>query len=86
MGLCSGPVCVIPTLAGLVWVMRILLNGKPHDAPDNATIAVLLAELGVSGRPCAAEVNREVVPRREHESRQLVEGDIVEVVTLVGGG
>ncbi len=66
--------------------MRILLNGKPHDAPQNATVAVLLAELGVAGRPCAAEVNREVVPRREHESHQLAEGDIVEVVTLVGGG
>jgi thiamine biosynthesis protein ThiS len=31
-------------------------------------------------------VNREVVARRDHERAELREGDVVEVVALVGGG
>ena len=36
--------------------------------------------------PCAVEVNRLLVPKRKHEQHQLIEGDTVEIVTLVGGG
>ncbi|MGD9127698.1 MAG: sulfur carrier protein ThiS [Planctomycetia bacterium] len=50
------------------------------------TVAALLAELNMADRPVAVEVNRELVTRAEHESCPLNEGDIVEIVTLVGGG
>jgi thiamine biosynthesis protein ThiS len=32
------------------------------------------------------EVNRKVVPRRQHAEHTLRDGDTVEIVTLVGGG
>jgi thiamine biosynthesis protein ThiS len=32
------------------------------------------------------EVNRSLVPRRERDARELRDGDVVEIVTLVGGG
>ncbi|MCW5774896.1 MAG: sulfur carrier protein ThiS [Phycisphaeraceae bacterium] len=66
--------------------MRIRLNGQPHEAPDNSTLADLLRDLGLADRPAAAEVNRTLVPKAEHASRRLTEGDEVELVTLVGGG
>ncbi len=66
--------------------MRIRLNGQSHEAPDGATLADLLRELGLVDRPAAAEVNRKLVPKAEHASRRLTEGDEVEIVTLVGGG
>ncbi len=66
--------------------MRIRLNGQSHEAPDGATLADLLRELGLVDRPAAAEVNRKLVPKAEHASRRLTEGDEVELVTLVGGG
>ena len=34
----------------------------------------------------AVERNREVVPRAQHASEQLSDGDELEVVTFVGGG
>lgn len=64
----------------------IELNGKPHALRDGATVRELLESLGLGARPAAVEVNKSLVPRREHERRVLQPGDRVEVVTLVGGG
>jgi sulfur carrier protein len=66
--------------------VRITVNGVTSEVPEGATLASLVASLGVTGRPVAVEVNRELVPRSQHGARLLAEGDSVEVVTLVGGG
>jgi thiazole synthase len=62
------------------------LNGSPREAADGATLAELLRDTGAAPRGIAVEVNREVVPRADHPKRVLKAGDVVEVVTLVGGG
>jgi thiamine biosynthesis protein ThiS len=66
--------------------MRILVNGKQESLPEGATVADLVRRLGLESAPCAAEVNKALVPKREHPTRALAEGDQVELVTLVGGG
>jgi sulfur carrier protein len=66
--------------------MKILINGETVQVPDECTVSDLLNQHGLSGSPCAVEVNRELIPKREHEARLLFQGDRVEVVTLVGGG
>lgn len=66
--------------------MKILLNGEPTEIPQGETVADLLRRLSLADRPCAAEVNKRLVPRKDHALRHLREGDVVEVVTLVGGG
>lgn len=66
--------------------MQITVNDQPHDAPEGTTVAQLLTELGLGERPVAVELNLEICPRQEHAGRQLVAGDRLEVVTLVGGG
>jgi thiamine biosynthesis protein ThiS len=66
--------------------MNIALNGQNRQIADNATVAQLLEELRLAGKPVAVEVNRELVPHAIHGRRRLAEGDRVEVVTLVGGG
>ncbi len=66
--------------------MTVTINGKPTAVGEGRTVADLIKDLGLQGQPCAAEVNREVVPRRQHGERTLSEGDVVELVTLVGGG
>ena len=66
---------------------KIRVNGEQREFSGGVdTVATLLQHLGMAGAPCAVEVNREVVPRRDHASRGLRDGDEVEVVTLVGGG
>jgi sulfur carrier protein len=66
--------------------VEIVVNGIARQIAEPATVAGLLAELGVSGSYVAVEVNRQLVPRARHAEHRLSAGDCVEVVTLVGGG
>jgi thiamine biosynthesis protein ThiS len=66
--------------------VQILVNGQPRQVPVGQTVAVLLAELKLEPRYLAVERNRVLVPRRQHASCTLEEGDQLEIVTLVGGG
>lgn len=66
--------------------MRLVVNGTEQEAPEGTSVAGLVERMGMAGQACAAEVNRELVPRREQAGRVLREGDRVELVTLVGGG
>jgi len=66
--------------------VHVTVNGQPRELPAGTSVAALLAQLAPPGRPCAVEVNREIVPRSQHATRALAEGDAVEVVSFVGGG
>jgi sulfur carrier protein len=66
--------------------VTIQVNGKPREVASGTSIARLLEELGVKQPHVAVELNLEVVPRAQHSSTALCEGDRLEVVTLVGGG
>jgi sulfur carrier protein len=66
--------------------MLIEINGEPRDVPTGATIRTLLESLGLSERPVAVERNTGIVPRVQHASTELREGDKLEIVQFVGGG
>jgi sulfur carrier protein len=66
--------------------MHIQLNGEPFELPDGETVAALLTRLDLVGRRVAVELNLDIVPRSQHESTALREGDQVEVVHAIGGG
>lgn len=66
--------------------MKVIVNGEPRQIPDGTTIAALIRELGLLKAACAAELNRSLIPKRDHERTELHDGDRIELVTLVGGG
>jgi sulfur carrier protein len=66
--------------------MQVTVNGQARQVAQNITIAAILDELRLSGKPVAVEVNLQLVPRQHHAERRLSEGDRLEIVTLVGGG
>jgi sulfur carrier protein len=66
--------------------IRIQLNGEPRQLPASTTVAALVEHLGHAGRRVAVEVNREIVPKSRHAERELVDGDVVELVHALGGG
>jgi sulfur carrier protein len=66
--------------------MQITLNGQPYDCKPSATVAALLAETGHGERRVAVEVNRQIVPRSQHDRHTLHDGDQVEIVQAIGGG
>jgi sulfur carrier protein len=66
--------------------MQLNINGQSRQVVDGTTVAELLQELRLDGKPVAVEVNLELVPKQRHAEYRLAEGDRLEIVTLVGGG
>ena len=66
--------------------MDIVLNGEPRGVRAELSLAGLLDELGLAGKRLAVEVNRDIVPRGEHTTRVLRDGDRVEIIHAIGGG
>ncbi|WP_043308032.1 sulfur carrier protein ThiS [Pseudomonas sp. ML96] len=66
--------------------MLIQLNGEPFELPDGATVTDLLVRLDAAGKRVAVELNLDIVPRSQHGSTILRDGDQLEVVHAIGGG
>jgi sulfur carrier protein len=64
----------------------VVINGQARTVNAGTTVAALIGELGLGDRKVAVERNREVVPRAQHATTVLADGDRLEVVTFVGGG
>ncbi len=67
--------------------MKVEINGESRQLPGGATVAALLAELGIE-KPTgiAVAVNARVVTRAAYESHALADGDAVEIIRAVAGG
>lgn len=66
--------------------MRVTVNGQVVELPEALTLRQLIERVGLASGPCAAELNRALIARRDHDATTLKEGDRVELVSLVGGG
>ncbi|HEY3319769.1 MAG TPA: sulfur carrier protein ThiS [Planctomycetota bacterium] len=66
--------------------MTVLVNSKPQQLDDGATVAALVETLGLSLQRVAIEVNLELVTHTRWADFKLNEGDRVEIVSFVGGG
>jgi len=66
--------------------VSVTVNGEARELAPGTTVAELLARIAPPGRPCAVEIDRQIVPRSAHATRTLREGEAVEVVGFVGGG
>jgi thiazole synthase len=64
----------------------ITVNGQRHEVPGPLTVAGLLRHLGVKPEYVAVEVNQELVRRTRQAETPIAPGDVLEIVTLVGGG
>ena len=66
--------------------MQVIANGSPVSLPDDATVADLLASLGLGGKWVLVERNGEPVKRADLGTTALAEGDRLELVRAVAGG
>ena len=66
--------------------LAILVNGEPRRVSAAASIAAMLAELGLDPLRVAVERNLAVVPRSSLSDVIVEDGDRFEVVHFVGGG
>jgi len=65
--------------------MHLTINGEQQLVPDQLTVLQLLEHLHITG-PVAVECNRSIIPRAQHATAALKEGDQLEIVHFVGGG
>jgi sulfur carrier protein len=66
--------------------MRATVNGDPLELPEGLTVRSLLAHLKLPGDGVAVERNGAVVKKGRHAEELLLDGDVLEIVTFVGGG
>ena len=63
----------------------VIINGEPVNAAGKP-ISDYLKEAGYNTQYVAVERNLEIVPRAQHDTTILQDGDTVEIVRFVGGG
>jgi len=66
--------------------VQITLNGERREVPGPLSVADLLHHLALKPEHVAVEVNKDLVPRARQAATAIAAGDVLEVVTLVGGG
>ena len=67
--------------------MTLTVNGERREVADGATLAGLLAGLGLDPRLIVVERNREILRDRDaYAGIALADGDVLELVHFVGGG
>ena len=66
--------------------MQITINGENKEFPPGTSVSELLKSFDTDERYVAVELNRKIVPRAQFSEKLLVENDILEIVTFVGGG
>ena len=64
----------------------IQLNGNSEEVTEETSVSVLLDSRGVNHNRVVVELNRQIVPREEYTTTSIKAGDVLEVVTFVGGG
>ncbi len=66
--------------------MNITVNGESHEVPENTTVAEIIAQMGLTGKRIAIELNKEILPFQQHTTHVLCAGDSMEIVQAIGGG
>jgi thiamine biosynthesis protein ThiS len=66
--------------------MNILLNNKPVKLFDGSTVKKLLENKNIKNKYYAVEINRKIIPKSDHETYIIKEGDKIEIITAIGGG
>ncbi|MCK4739743.1 MAG: sulfur carrier protein ThiS [Deltaproteobacteria bacterium] len=66
--------------------MQIKINGDKRQVRDRISISELLEELNIERQGIAVEQNKVVIPKSEHNEKIISEGDVIEIIQMVGGG
>ena len=67
-------------------IVQITLNGECRELAGPVSVAELLRQLGLKPEHVAVELNKDLVRRSRLAETVVAQGDVLEVVTLVGGG
>ena len=69
--------------------MKLLINGEQKLIPileKNASLRAVIEHLNLNPKLIVVEFNGEIINSHNWAEQQVKEGDILEIVTIVGGG
>lgn len=66
--------------------MIVYINGETREYAENSSVANLVADMGLTGKKIAIELNKEILPFQQYDSQLLKAGDRLEIVHAIGGG
>lgn len=66
--------------------LNISINGEARQFDAPLRVSQLLDQLELTGKRLAVERNGEIVPKSQHATTELGDGDQLEIVVAVGGG
>jgi sulfur carrier protein len=67
-------------------MIALTVNGKRRELEGETDLVGFLSTLEVDARGVAVARNGEVVPRDRYAEVRLRDGDVLEIVRMVGGG
>ena len=67
-------------------MITLVVNGKARRCAAGLNLEQALGQLGYQPRLVVVEFNGTILPRSAWTGQLVVESDVLEVVTIVGGG
>ena len=67
-------------------MIALRVNGKPIELDGPTLLTDYLEKLGVTPRGVAVEHNGMIIERAAYAATMLGDGDVLEIVRMVGGG
>lgn len=80
--LMAEPLMAEPPIAEI----QLRVNGEPRSCGAGLSLDLALEQLGYRPQLVVVEFNGEILPRSRWSGQPVVESDVLEVVTIVGGG
>lgn len=66
--------------------IKIKVNGEDREVEAGESLSDFIGKLGLRTKVIVVERNRGIVPRDTYRETTLNDGDVLEIVHLVGGG
>ena len=66
--------------------MMIYINGNGREIAENSRVADVVAELGLTDKKIAIELNEDILPFQNFATQILNANDKLEIVHAIGGG
>jgi|GEM_PF-1040426 len=66
--------------------MEVTINGTKHQLSASLNISSLLSLLAIEGEAVIVEINEKIVKKDFWQTTFIKDDDVIELVSLVGGG
>ena len=78
-------------MAGFVYgiacrMLQLTINGEARTLPSGSTLADMVGAYGVDIREVAVMKGDTIIPRSAYANTALENGDVIELVSFIGGG